>query len=214
MELNLKLEKLTELTKDFPNDIIDYFGYTEDVTKNFGQEHYKLLAGISMQKSNIKILEIGTHKGQSAVCLTYGNKFGNNITLNTYDICEIIFPQCKKWFSEYNINFYVENLFDNDIRENKKDYILSHDIIFIDIDPHEGILELEMYNWLKNNNYQGIIIFDDIYLGRGHFGSKAEFSMSEFWKKLDLEYKIDVSKVGHHSGTGIINFNPNNKIYL
>ena len=214
MNLDLRIEKLNELTKDFPNDILNYFGYQVDILKNFGEEHYKLLAGISAQKKNIKILELGTHKGQSAVCLTYGNKFDNNITLNTFDICDLVFKECREWFKKNNINFYIKNLFDNNIRETEKDFILSHDIIFIDIDPHEGILELDMYNWLKNNNFKGLLIFDDIYLGRRHFGSKADFSMSEFWEKIDNNYKIDISKLGHVSGTGIVNFNSDNKILI
>ena len=167
-----------------------------------------------MQLKNKKILELGTHKGQSEVCLTYSNQFGHNNILNTYDICDLVFSQCREWFNKYNVNLHIKNLFDNQIREDEKDYILSHDVIFIDIDPHEGVLELDMYNWLKNNNYKGIIIFDDIYLGKGHFGSTVDFSMSEFWLKVDNEYKIDISKFGHHSGTGLVCFNKNNKIIL
>ena len=214
MDLNLRLEFLGSLTKNFPFDVIKYFGYLDDITKNFGKEHYKLLASISMQLKNKKFLELGTHKGQSAVCLTYSNQFGNNNILNTFDLFDMRFNQCIEWFNLYNLNFNIKNLFDSEIREEFRDFILSHDLIFIDIDPHEGILELEMYNWLKNNNFKGIIIFDDIRLGRGHFGSKAEFSMSEFWLQVDNSYKYDISHLGHSSGTGLVSFNKNNNIIL
>jgi hypothetical protein len=88
-------------------------------------------------------------------------------------------------------------------------------LIFIDIDPHEGLLELEMYTWLKNNNYKGIIIFDDIHLGRGHMRSTANHSMQEFWDKVDPSHSYDLTNVGHWSGTGLVCFdNEKNEIIL
>jgi predicted O-methyltransferase YrrM len=208
MKLNLNRDFLQSTIPDFPNDIIQHFGFKEDVVKHFGEEHYQLLSSISMQCDNKKIMELGTHKGQSAVCLTYGNRCDKNITLNTYDICNLLFQESKEWFSKYNVHFHLEDLFNPEIREKNKDFILDQDIIFIDIDPHEGLLELDMYQWLKTNDYKGIVFFDDIHLGRGHMNSTVEHSMQEFWDKIENEYKTDLTKIGHWSGTGMVCFHP------
>ena len=48
------------------------------------------LWGISKQLKNINILEIGTHHGNSSVALAYGNLFGNNIKIDTYDISNLL----------------------------------------------------------------------------------------------------------------------------
>ena len=205
LTLNCKREYLQSLTKDFPNDIIDSFGHTEDVLKDFGEEHYKLLAAISRQSDHLKILELGTSTGRSAIALTYGKRFGLDIELNTFDIVDLLFEQSRHWYEKYNVSCYLENLFDTDIREKRKSFILSHDIIFIDIDPHDGLLEYEMYIWLKNNDFKGILLFDDIHLNEG---------MREFWSKIDHDDKQDLTNVGHWSGTGLVTFHKNNKILL
>ena len=74
-----------------------------------------------------------------------------------------------------------------------------------------------MYLWLKKNNYQGIIIYDDIKLGLNHVANltrATQHSMIDFWNKINKEFKIDISNVGHISGTGLINFNKNNNIII
>lgn len=35
-------------------------------------------------------------------------------------------------------------------------------------------------------------------------------SMQQFWDKVDDTYKIDLTRVGHWSGTGIVCFHPEN----
>lgn len=175
-----------------------------------GREHYKLFIALSLQLKKGKILELGTHNGNSAVALSYGKTFGNDIELNTYDIIDILFEKPKQYFNKYNINYKLENLFDNNIREKNKTFILSHDIIFIDIDPHEGILERNMLDWLQKNNYKGLIIFDDIHLGLNHAANHyraTQHKMSDFWKSVNNEIKIDLTPIGHWSGTGLVSFN-------
>lgn len=79
----------------------------------------------------------------------------------------------------------------------------------IDIDPHDGILEHEMFVWLKNNNYKGIILYDDIFLKSGHIAngySATEYNMIEFWNKIPSENKLNLTHVGHYSGTGLVYF--------
>ena len=55
--------------------------------------------GISKQLKDINILEIGTHHGNSSIALAYGNLFGNNIKIDTYDITD---PKIKELLKKYN----------------------------------------------------------------------------------------------------------------
>jgi hypothetical protein len=44
-----------------------------------------------------------------------------------------------------NINFHMENLFEEDGRTKWKETILSSSFIFMDVDPHNGTMEIGMY---------------------------------------------------------------------
>lgn len=191
--------------------IIDNFGYLNDVLDNIGTEHYRLLASLSIQLENKRVMDLGTHKGMSAICLSYISYLNKckSLDITTYDIIDILPDKQRKYFNKYEIDFRIQNLFDIQIREDNKNFILSQDIILIDIDPHEGILELDMYKWLKENNYRGVILFDDINLKQGHMGSTINHSMTLFWSKIPDVDKHDLTGVGHHSGTGLVSFNRN-----
>jgi hypothetical protein len=81
------------------------------------------------------------------------------------------------------------------------------------------MLEFNMYQWLKENNYDGIIIFDDIYLGKkGHMFEnrrlEGHYMYQNLWSKIPECDKICISNLGHKSGTGIINFNQDNLINI
>jgi len=169
------------------------------------------LAALGIQLNSKHIIELGTHTGNSAYVLAYANRtLNNNNKITTFDI------QLKDRIlvDNTNITYLIKDLFNKDIRENNRDFLLSSDIIFIDIDPHEGILEYDMYIWLKDNKYKGLILFDDIHLGRGHMGSTSGHSMQEFWNKVDKSDKIDLTSVGHWSGTGLVCFYPENYTFL
>jgi len=207
MILSFSKNYILSVTKDFLLDNPS-ISWLDDVKEPPGKEHYFCLASIGLQLQNKKIIELGSHKGVSAVALNYGNKkYNNNNTIITYDIHNVLFPNI---FDNTNIQYKLENLFDDAVREQNKENILSSDLIFIDIDPHEGVLELEMYNWLKENNYKGLILFDDIHLGPGHMGVTTGNSMQQFWDKVDSKHKIDLTSVGHWSGTGLVCFHLEN----
>ena len=205
LALDLTPKKILETTNNFFEDE-PKLKLSNDVLQPIGTEHYMFLASLSVQLKNKTIIELGTHKGVSSYILGYGNRFYNsNNNILTYDIIKFPMP----FEDTINVKYKLEDLFDPKIREENRDLLLNSDVIFIDIDPHEGILEYNMYEWLKSNKYDGIIIFDDVKLGRGHMGSTSEFSMSEFWEKIPSSEKIDLTSVGHWSGTGIIYFNNN-----
>src|SRR5258708_4871841 len=62
-------------------------------------------------------------------------------------------------------------------------------------------MEYDFYNVLKEWQYQGIVVCDDIW----HF----ENMRNNFWYKIEDIYKYDITEYGHWSGTGIITFNTN-----
>ncbi len=172
------------------NKIIDYVPLYERVNfiNEAGKEHYRLLAYISTLFNNNKLLDIGTRYGSSAVALSYNE---SNI-VDTFDIVNEIDDKVKR---KSNINFHQENIF------NSLELILSYPVILLDIDPHDGILEQKLINYLINNKYQGILILDDI--------STMWPDMNKLWTELNIK-KFDITHIGHISGTGLIDFS--NKI--
>jgi hypothetical protein len=143
-------------------------------------EHYDLLSTISHNYSGIKIYDIGTYRGLSAVALSSNT---NNLVVS-YDIgyyIEVDRPN--------NVEFRIGNFYTD--KE-----MLSSPLIMFDIDPHDGKQERVFVDNLINVGYKGTVIFDDIHLNEG---------MKNFWSSITQE-KHDYTHLGHWSGTGIVIF--------
>ena len=173
------------LKENDEQDKIEFFGIT-------GREHYRLLTYVSTLFNNCNIIDIGSHRGYSALALSY-NKTN---TICSFDIVDNVQDNIK-YVS--NINFCHDNLFEGEGREKWKEVILSSPFIFMDVDPHNGTMELDMYNYLKSINYKGFIICDDIWFFKN--------MRDNFWYKINDKERYDITDVGHWSGTGIIDFN-------
>ena len=72
----------------------------------------------------------------------------------------------------------------------------------IDIDHYETI-ELEIINRLKELNFSGLIILDDI---TNHPDPQINICMNRLWDNIQ-DKKYDFTKYGHFSGTGIVVIN-------
>jgi predicted O-methyltransferase YrrM len=191
--LDFRMQTVVDSTASFLSDNPVLTRYS-DVCERPGREHYFFLAALSLQLKNTKIVELGTHKGNSSFTFAYGNrKNNNNNTIITYDIEDF----AKLSSDTANIDYRIEDLFNPDVREQNHDVLISSDFIFLDISPHDGFLETEMYMWLLKNEYKGILLLDDIYYGDG---------MKNFWNIIDSKYKMDLTSVGHHTGTGLVSF--------
>jgi len=143
-------------------------------------EHYKLLAELSSKQNNIRISDIGTFRGCSALALSY-NKTN---TVISYDVAD------HKTISNIpdNVEFVLYNKpFSPDI--------LNSSIIMLDI-MHDGVQERMIIDFLIENNWKGTLIMDDII----HFPE-----LKKLWNEIELP-KQDVTSKGHWSGTGIITF--------
>jgi hypothetical protein len=169
----------------FPGTTIGW----DDLRNTPGREHYKLLAYLSTQFSGRDIFDIGTLNGASAVALSH--KPTN--TVYSFDIqFRDVLPKVD------NVTFTIGDLWNTNVRSKWQEKLLGSAFIFLDIDPHEGKRELEFYIWLKRMGYKGFVLCDDIH----HF---LDMKVN-FWEKIPDNEKVDVTHLGHWSGTGIIHF--------
>jgi hypothetical protein len=175
-------------------DLSNYQDYADKVLKykewffeKSGKEHYRLLAYITSLYQDANLFDIGTYKGFSALALS---KNKNN-KVYSYDILNE--PEIE-YLTKYtnlstNIHFKI------------KDVILDRDILlnspFIILDTaHDGIYENIFIEFLIKNNWNGLLLLDDIY----------EFpELTKIWKSIKLE-KYDLTEKGHWSGTGLVIF--------
>ena len=146
-----------------------------------GVEHYKLLSYIANNFTGITIMDIGTNVGSSAIALAINDS--NKVI--SYDL-----EDCRQGYGikdniEYRLKLATEDV--NDINDAT--------IIFLDT-KNDGIFENEFRNKLIELNWKGYLFLDDIHLN-------AE--MVAFWNSITQE-KIDLTKIGHWSGTGVVIF--------
>jgi len=149
-----------------------------------GQSEYRLYAYLSTFFNESYILDVGTRIGGSALALSHNPT--NQII--SYDLVEQGASQIKK----DNITWKIQ-----DFREDETLDWSKISIIMIDVDPHDGVQEVEMMEFLKEKGWKGIILLDDIGPGWPE--------VEEMWNSIE-EPKIDVTEVGHMSGTGLVNF--------
>ena len=157
-----------------------------------GRQEYRLYSYLSTFYNNCVILDIGTYYGTSAIALSHNSS--NKII--SYNIKNEI-PLDHKIRSVKNIEFRVKNVL-NDLNS---EFIKNVKVILIDID-HYGKNEENILQKLRDLNYSGVILLDDIH----HPDAKMKVEMEKLWNNIPEE-KFDVTKYGHHSGTGIVLFN-------
>ena len=157
-----------------------------------GNEHYKLLVYLTKQIQNGLIVELGTHYGTSSLALSVNPS--NQI--RTYDVVD----RFSTKIAVPNVTRCIGNIFEMD----EAHFLLKADLIFLDT-AHLGDFEWQVFQFLKNNNYRGIFLCDDIVWSD---------KMIEFWDKVDMP-KFDITDIGHGkgdgprgniSGTGVVDF--------
>ena len=158
--------------------------YQDYFTSPSSIEHYRLLSHLSNSISNSTLIDIGTLKGSSALALSV-NQTNTIYSFNLSNEVELgLIPN--------NINFIIDDI----MNEKYKPIILESKIILLDT-YHTGTFEKAFYDYLKEINYKGILLLDDI---------KLNNEMVEFWN-LITEDKSDITHIGHITGTGIVYFN-------
>ena len=143
---------------------------------------YKFYAYFSSLFNNIIIYDVGTYRGNSAVALAdnptnfvYSFDIKNYITCKELDNIRFIHIDFRYYIDVYNKNLHPE-------------------LWLIDVGNHDGIIEDNMYQFIQKYFERYIIIFDDIRLNNG---------MKIFWNSIS-DNKLDITDIGHWSGTGIV----------
>ena len=196
MSDNLKkesvLDKILSITKE-ELDSMDLSSYEEmsnllgvPVHWYFGnasEEHYRLLMKISTLYDGATLFDVGTYQGSSAIALAHNPK---NFVMS-YDIKQD--PLISK-IKKGNLTFQVTDVLSTNMEA------LKH-APFIMLDTyHDGSYENRFYFMLKQNDFKGLLFLDDIYLNE---------PMKNLWEMIS-EPKYDLTHIGHHSGTGIVDF--------
>jgi len=154
-----------------------------------GENHYLLLAYLASQLTGKLIIELGTHHGTSSLAMSIN---GNN-TIITYDIAD-----------RYGIQNPPKNItrrFGDIFKLGQESILLDSALIFLDT-AHTGEFERQVYNYLCDNNYQGILLLDDIHWNQ---------PMKLFWNSINVT-KYDITDIGHGicpdgvAGTGLVDF--------
>lgn len=158
---------------------------TDEEAKGFfllpeGQEHYKLLAYLSKKFDNIIISDIGTYKGCSALALSINKKN----TIESYDVSDMVTVSVDP----ENIKFFLTEKI-------VCEQVLKSSLICLDT-IHDGIHERAVIDFLIENNWEGLLILDDIH----HFPEQ-----NKLWNEITLR-KEDLTEIGHWAGTGLIYF--------
>lgn len=157
-------------------------------------EHHGFLTDLGKSYRNAILIDIGTHLGASAYSLS--REPSNRVY--SFDIVH------KRPLPQFpNVSYHLDNLMTPEGRAKWKSVLLSSAVIVLDIDPHEGTLEYEFYEWLRDNDYAGVLVCDDIW----HFPTMRR----NFWYKIPYAHKLDVTDQAHWSGTGIVRFHPSER---
>ena len=165
--------------------LYDYFIHfgERDSLKTNPYNYYRLLAYLSTFFNNSRILEIGSRSGSSGICLSHNSS--NQVI--SYDI--------KDWgqtgILKENITWRMGDI----LTRQKMFGMLDYAFIFLDVDPHGGIVEDQVYRFLLDNNYQGFMVCDDVY-------NIEKFPAMNRWWKVVASKKIELPEFT----VGIIDF--------
>ena len=196
---------------DLRESIIEQTSY-----KAFGsnlEHYYAILVHLSTYFTDSVIVDLGTNRGGSAAALSYNRS--NEVY--TFDIA--INDEAISLFEQYeNITYLIGNCIENNwhgqpqinppglrIRplKSEKEIFLSSELIFLDIDPHDGVQEPQVLDFLITNDWKGIMVCDDI----GGHSNNFHPRMRDWWNSIELATYNIVNKYASDTGTGIICFN-------
>jgi hypothetical protein len=146
-------------------------------------EGYKFYSYLSKMVPNTTIIDVGTWDGASAYA--FADEETNKVI--TYDIVR---KPAQETIVKSNIELRIMDFIEDDS--------INYDevsIVMIDVDPHDGIQEPPMIKHLLKNNWEGILVMDDI--------SFELFPvLASYWKSLKFP-KFNLADVAHFTGTGV-----------
>ena len=199
---------------------ITYSSIIEKLGKEFGTAgpycYYAILSHLSTYFNNSVIVDLGTHRGESAAALAY-NKSNK---VYTYDISHSeeaadIFKKEEFQNIKYILGNCIEDnwsgmaMLEGVLPKTDKEIFLSSELIFMDIDPHTGVQEDKVLNFLISNNWKGILVCDDIgaeWIDEFRAAEYTTLPIREWWDSIDLPKFNIINNYSSPTGTGIICF--------
>jgi predicted O-methyltransferase YrrM len=145
---------------------------------NAGEPYYNYI-DMSKAKDNQTIIDIGTYRGFSAFAFGY-NKTNEVHSFDIADYREIEFPN--------NVKFHERGAL-----QIPKELIKKANIILLDVDPHDGVQEFPIFEYLIECGFKGTLIIDDVMFNEG---------MEKFYDSIQYNKYLCF---WHHTGTGIVN---------
>lgn len=158
-----------------------------------GHNHYRLLAYISQQFDNAVFLDIGTRSGASA-CALASNPSNHVHSFDIYNTSPLPYK---------NVTYHIGNILE---MSEWKERLIASSFISLDVDPHDGVFEKQFMLYLSDNSYKGMLYMDDTNID-------TYSKLRDFWNSITLK-KVDVTKYGHGTGSGIVLFDPSMEIEM
>jgi predicted O-methyltransferase YrrM len=192
------VEKLKDIIAEYLRDDYRFSATTGtpwDKYNNFYiGEHYRLLPAIARAFGHRRICEIGTFMGASARCLLDNT----DATVLTYDIVEwdrleATFLRTEDFIGG-RLRQVLADLSAPEQFEANRERLSACDMFFID-GPKDGVFEAKLFDLIAKERdiFAGkLFVVDDIRLS----------TMVHIWGSLPFN-KLDVTGLGHWSGTGI-----------
>lgn len=163
-------------------------------------EHYKLLAGLVSRIQPTTVVEVGTFLGLSALAMKQTLPAGGHVV--TFDILSWnSFPATclrKSDFADRRLEQVVGDLADPEVFRVHAGILAQADLIFLD-GPKNQNFERAFLRQLATVRFgaPALLVIDDIHL----------WSMRDIWRDIPFA-KLDVTSLGHFSGTGLVRLNP------
>lgn len=160
-----------------------------------GENHYRLFAYLStLLDDGSLICDVGTRHGTSAFAFSFNPK----VNVISYNLQQEQIGLVK---TPSNIEFKIM-----DVMEDPK--VLTASIICVDT-AHYGDWELFFFDWLIENGWHGITLWDDTVMNTvpPHSMEPGQHPMRDIFLKgvLDRGYElIDLTPLGHITGTTAI----------
>lgn len=163
-------------------------------------EHYRFLAALVEETRPANVVEIGTCQGFSALAMMPALRPDG--TLTTFDLYPWdVFPGTvlrRDDFTDPRLRQVVADF--GDVRQAREhaDILRRADIIFIDAAKDGQLEQLFLDNFKSIGLRPGtLLVFDDIRL----------WNMLLIWRGIRSP-KLDVTSIGHHTGTGMVFWQP------
>jgi predicted O-methyltransferase YrrM len=169
---------------------------SNDFTRIWPGEHYRLLAALVKLLQPKRVVEIGTFRGLSALALKKFLPAAGRIA--TFDVVpwDSLSDTClqEEDFADDRLRQQIGDLSDAAVFELHRSLIQETELLFVD-GPKDGIFERKLLQQLETVDFHKplLVVMDDIRF----------WNMLAIWQDI-AQPKLDLTSFGHWSGTGLV----------